>query len=1128
MFVGPNAAGQSMTIAGPGTLVVAGGPFFSSTDSAPTTIDAGVTISGVDVTLLTSNSILTNNGTVNASAGITLVTNNGQLANNGTISAGGLMQLQALTTGASSIINDGTLSANQLLLQATAVSTPLNFTNNGTLSVNTSISAQTQLQNSPLSFTNNSMIQISGTIDIQSQGAQSAVTFNNSATVQAATTRISSASGLSPVSFDNQGALTTGNASTGSVIVSTAAPTSNVIVPATATGTITAGQVRFASGADTIISNSTTYNSAGTGIAFAALSNITLMAGTTQTVTGGGTINFTAPTISLGAGASITATGASSYNLTDAAAGTLRLIGPGAGNFTSWSTVGGNYTIAPSTAGNPIDISGGGRLNFLGGALAATTTNGQISVGAGTNIVSDQSVSVTANGAAVTILDGGGVAAAANLTISAGNTVSVGTLGGSGASLAAGTLGNGYSAASTSLTDYDMSGIVTPGVLTITTTAGNIAFGDNSSLVSLGGNLSLSGQAINAGSGNSFVSQGGSVLLNAALSITFTGSNNITAVARYTGGAPLVTNTGYESPAYSGGGIAIYAGLPTLNLDTTARNLALNRTAAGTGVVSPGANILGANIQRLDGGTVELIATGPGEIDVPGASIVASGGVISIDPPGFPIFLNGGNFLAVGPILTPTALVPIAPLAMPAAGAPGAGGAGPGLGGSLAISFTLSQLQAEDTSVAARQVSARDTARFSVPVGLVPQQSSCNATVALDSKDGDDGTGFFIASGACQSFELTSGSDAIAVGENGTAIASSGKNKFVMRDGRMVLLSANESVTVDTGKGRITVAPHSSVIVEHHNNVVRVANLDGDTASVSVGNKPVSANRGEELVIADSSITEEELIPSDGVERLVVDAKITVAGTQVHKNSFEPRKMLESDPINKCLGNCFSQQTTSQINKLKQKLGVTADADRPARSLKPGYSPVAFVEEFGVRKQIKTDTVQISGTPDAKVTMLSSSRLELHAGDIIASASRTTSVKCGNHDITIGPAAIVLLSRNASSTKLRVLSEPRNQSVTVAIGKKSICVSSGQEVTFDYGDLKKAMQDGIARRRVMSNATYTLAEYSMVSLLRYSSVLQDLIRRSGDRQTARVLKTCVALSMVTSSHGAYSVMFDQK
>src|SRR5262249_50310436 len=156
-----------------------------------------------------------------------------------------------------------------------------------------------------------------------------------------------------------------------------------------------------------------------------------------------------------------------------------------------------------------------------------------------------------------------------------------------------------------------------------------------------------------------------------------------------------------------------------------------------------------------------------------------------------------------------------------------------------------------------------------------------------------------MSTGYCQPFAFERDDGSTVLASQGTFIsATTGRKKVVLKEGKVLVVAAEESVEIDTEQGTVVVPPNSSSMLEHKpSGLVRVQNLSGDSSSIQLkGQKEptsLAMNAGEELVVAHEDLSDEEFIPTDGVDREPIAGQVTVAGLRVQKNRFNRNSMAE-------------------------------------------------------------------------------------------------------------------------------------------------------------------------------------------------------------------------------------------
>src|SRR6185369_1741679 len=87
--------------------------------------------------------------------------------------------------------------------------------------------------------------------------------------------------------------------------------------------------------------------------------------------------------------------------------------------------------------------------------------------------------------------------------------------------------------------------------------------------------------------------------------------------------------------------------------------------------------------------------------------------------------------------------------------------------------------------------------------------------------------------------------------------------------------------------------------------------------------KVMTAAPGEEIVIADESLSDEELIPTDGVDREPIAGAVAVAGMKVQKHKFDRKMMAQREQLLLCNTGCFTISIRRKLDDMKQDMGST-------------------------------------------------------------------------------------------------------------------------------------------------------------------------------------------------------------
>jgi hypothetical protein len=961
-----------------------------------------------------------------------------------------------------------------------------------------------------------------------------------------------------------------------------------------------ANQITLVAGSQVNAANNVVFNTASStidGSVSAAAGGVTIQNNGNLAISGTGSLSSTTGTsLLVAAGGSLSISGSLLSNgtttFTTLAAGDLNVANAG-----SFTVSGGNLSI--TTTGGTISVANDGTLNAgansivinsdgdvsvttgnttsllsATGGISVSSTNGSVSIDQGMlggklsgSAQVDYSAITEGTGAFTTLITGnistqagsilldarqqsvditGALTAAANVTVralvdvglSAGGSVSAGTL----------TVPAGKSIFSTKLTDYDYSAVTRAGGVNISTTNGDISLASGTSIFSGGDDTVIQAGNNFTENGASLFAQAGNVCVNAVGTVPGTGTmsftgGSITAVARYTNSGFFIID-GQKVPSFTGGGVVILSG-SVANIGSSWSTDTFGRTYGDPAHVGTGVTVGGAStLEPSAGGYITLQLQGGGTMTVTGGSKIAATGFVDIDPP-TDITLSGISINAVqpglaAPPLPPTPFVPLPPPPPPVsttvslpfpetAGLPAATG---NSSSTIAPTDSTKQTYTMLNTVIVNNICA------SVP--LAP-----SAEVGLDES-------WSLASGACQSFGINSDDGTTLTGVGGTAVAQTAEHEVNLKQGKLIAVAGKNGLAVRTASGVINLPADSSAIIdEQRPGIIRVEHLDGAAATVNVmkngQSKTFTAEAGQEVVVADDGTSDEELIPTDGVERITVYAHIRVASVVIQKNKFDRHVLAERDPLINCTSSCVPVHVRNRLHKLKASIETprntasvpvqtnTAECDEsnshnPLRPVAQVVSPAELPSNLNV---VGTGSAVMRYVANSKFSFVSDNTIKLEQGEVVIVADKDTFINTGATTVEMRAGSVVIVKRNATATSVATVWEPRNGAVHARVEQREFAVPVGNEYIWCKSDaeLQKVVRgDSSGRRRIhttelTSGSSIMTSEVSFISLLGGSPVLQRMYKSQEDSDkdlTRKLSKMAVVLSVVTSGHGAFS------
>ncbi|MBX9878540.1 MAG: hypothetical protein K2Y22_08795 [Candidatus Obscuribacterales bacterium] len=794
-------------------------------------------------------------------------------------------------------------------------------------------------------------------------------------------------------------------------------------------------------------------------------------------------------------------------------------------------------------------LSGTAQTSFSTTATASGLTVDAISATVNT-------VTLNAAGGLLSVVDSGDISAGQSVFMTGGTGVAIGNT----VQITGGIVGGALNEFSLNMQDYTYAQIASPGGILITSTTGNVVTGNGVVMDAFGGSIGLTSAGdLTFGNLNDLFAQGANIWMQASDNLDIPDAT-ITSVARYVTGS--VTVDGVNMQNFTGGGIAIFAGTSLSDYNAYLKSVAVNdRVQSDTGTyVNSGATVTGGGIVMLNGAWIGLEAPAGGVLNLNNVILAADGGVISIDPPGI-ININGAIFGAVGPAIVPLPLPPAqqAQAQAPAAQNPFLGAALPGNG--------PVNLPPDGTAI------QTDVSDFASPVEKNASQVM-SRTAQIETVVTQSAAWVFV-SGNCQPF-LAQSDDSLLFGCGGTMFANNKEDGGVtMREGRLVMLTANKSLKVKTEIGDVAIPADSGGIVEQKpNGVFRLVSLSGQDAEVTLRRgdetSQILVRPGEELVVADSDMAEEELIPVDGVDRVAVAGTIKVSGLQVKKSQYDKKQMFEREQLIHCgMGSTLMSNYKRRVAKLKEEM--TGESSKTISSAPPAPAgnnvmPMGVVplnkkdkEKIGsadVYRKIgyeKSQSMEISApgirgvTTDygtfkyvgsANLTFEQPGVVSLATGELLVASQKATVVRCGEHLVSVDPGAVALISNDNGFIRITNLYENSVNAVRACTAGKMISLNAGKQVMFGPTSehVTRALgADPIARRRSMyfdlpGGKGASRCEISLVSLLQNTPVLTHLLKSTDLNDQAlreRVIKMAACLAQTTSTHGPYTTVNGQ-
>jgi hypothetical protein len=412
--------------------------------------------------------------------------------------------------------------------------------------------------------------------------------------------------------------------------------------------------------------------------------------------------------------------------------------------------------------------------------------------------------------------------------------------------------------------------------------------------------------------------------------------------------------------------------------------------------------------------------------------------------------------------------------------------------------------------------------------------------------------------------------DSYAVGDENTQIQNQ-PDRVILGAGRLTIDSGSKSTVVETPIGTVTIAPNAAAVIDAPSaskcqctstrctNVkgcacsthdctcssttkpLRVMAVAGGQTAVTVGKKigdkaNVGVKAGEELIVADSALSDEELIPVDGIERgEVISANISIASGTTVKRTFNLQEFHQKQIM--VAGHMI--QVGSVQNARRERLNNHIAQAASAQQFHSVGEP-NVVHSLASSEHSASSNAGGIATSVGSDIVLREPGTQMMYGDHIISVSRGEIFVAPDQQVTVNtPIATVFASRTAMVSTEVIHDVVRIKAcgpddITIVIAQRKMQLHPGQEATvssraLNDDDLRPS--DGIGRRAPatrtnIGNKFVCIADFSLLSMItskRYVPRLGTTAAAADKRRLENsMLKTVAALNMVQAHKGGYN------
>jgi hypothetical protein len=415
-----------------------------------------------------------------------------------------------------------------------------------------------------------------------------------------------------------------------------------------------------------------------------------------------------------------------------------------------------------------------------------------------------------------------------------------------------------------------------------------------------------------------------------------------------------------------------------------------------------------------------------------------------------------------------------------------------------------------------------------------------------------------------------------AIGSVGTVV-SRNKNVITLHTGQLAIKNGRGKMQVNVNNNIVDIEPNTIAVIEadrDRRKPTKVKSVSGGKKSVIVKNTNAeieSIGPGEEILISQSDLGDEELVSIYETDEAITGG-IQIEKKKMTKKAFNPDNITPKEMMigghRISVGTMTKKTTHNTVRKIssenkaynehkvthvlhnaipkldnKKVVQKTAIEDSGfATAIESIFSSLEQAALEGIQGNIsetysfefdsKTSPLFVLAAPTTMFRTSDEGNLEVKSGAIFVNAvDDMTFSGPASAKVLVGKNGKVVVESKPGSMRVRACSGPGH--ISVNLEGRSIELNPGEEVLIADHNLNSreiSPDDGIGRRqsktlKIHDNLQVAVSEFSILGMLMTSDYLSSL-RSASSKESKQVLndilKTVVALQLVTGSHGQYS------
>jgi hypothetical protein len=390
------------------------------------------------------------------------------------------------------------------------------------------------------------------------------------------------------------------------------------------------------------------------------------------------------------------------------------------------------------------------------------------------------------------------------------------------------------------------------------------------------------------------------------------------------------------------------------------------------------------------------------------------------------------------------------------------------------------------------------------------------------------------------------------IASKGTLYQASGEKTFKLASGRMLVMAKNSAVTVKTSTMSAQIEPGSSAIIETiPNGTTHVWNLGGEEKSVytkvsfqsgkakQAAEQSLNLSAGQEVMVAADDLSEEELIPRDGIMHQPIQGSLASSlPSNVRASEFSLKDMQTKNLLLACRPLNLNPElsSTKSLKKVQDQVAKNAENQgsfsSPTNHIAQGkYVPISTMSgrnSAPKNYELIDEQNLIFAQRHSVFQKKSGSELNLELGSILVNSSQDVVVNNGDKKVRIAKGAIVLVEANGKGLKVVNFADRKAESVNIVTANQVLKPMSGQQVLisnrapglYDVFDHQKVAHRGTATKKVDGLGWVTASEVNLASAIKHHPALQAMRAASfveSKKAIEHITKTAAVLAVMHNS-----------